>query len=493
MEELLLENSHRGRLPMHMPGHKRNTEAFPYLGPLGGALDITEIDGFDDLNDPHGIFASSERRAAALWGSAAAVYSVNGSTGAILASVRAALAETDDHPHVLLARNAHRSVYHAIELCRAVPVYTAVHISPDGIPLSVSPREIESALCADPSIALVIITSPTYEGVISDIREISRVCTAHGVILLVDEAHGAHLGLCGALPDGSVACGADIAVQSLHKTLPSLTQTAIVHIGARFAPHTDEVRRQMQIFQTSSPSYLLSASIDGAVRYLERDGGHRLEDLAKSLADMRHRLGKMQQLRLLAKSDGIFAVDPMHITVTTGSAGISGVELCRKLREHGIEPEMASSGHAVMLSGAGDSPTSLTHLTDALLGIDRELAEARSFAPRHNGSRNTAAFSETPSHAADALLHIPRRRMPPSDAAFVPSCTVPPERAAGLTSAAYISAYPPGIPIIVPGEVIDRDVTDAIARLADAGCALRGLTEDGMLRVMCEQNQEDRR
>ncbi|MBR4933171.1 MAG: aminotransferase class V-fold PLP-dependent enzyme, partial [Clostridia bacterium] len=222
MDESILErlkkNSADGRLPMHMPGHKRNPQ-FEHLTPLGGTLDITEIDGFDDLNSPDGIFLESERLAASLWGSSECLYSVNGSSGAILAGVRAVV---KDGGRLLMARGCHKSVYHAAELTGASAVYFEAELTSYGFLSGISPDEVEKKLSEYPDTKLVIITSPTYEGVISDVRSIADVCHRYNVPLMVDEAHGAHLGLHGIFPDGAVKCGADIVVQSIHKTLPSL-------------------------------------------------------------------------------------------------------------------------------------------------------------------------------------------------------------------------------------------------------------------------------
>jgi len=267
--QLLRENGEAGRLPFHMPGHKRNTERFPHLQHLSAAEDITEIDGFDNLHGAEGILAESMHSAAELWHSDRSFFLINGSSCGILAGIRALTKRGDT---VIVSRNAHKSVYHAIELCGLRPVFLMPPWDGErGMFLSLPPAAVEDALIRYPEASLVILTSPTYEGVLSDVASIARIAHGHDASLLVDEAHGAHL-LGDPFPRGAVLSGADLAVQSLHKTLPALTQTAVLHVcGTR----VDRARleHQLAVFETSSPSYLLLASMDGCVRALRENTG----------------------------------------------------------------------------------------------------------------------------------------------------------------------------------------------------------------------------
>ena len=258
----------RGVLAMHMPGHKRNAGAAKYLAGLGARYDITEIDGFDNLHAPEDILRDAMARAAALWGSERAYFLVNGATGGILAGVRALTRRGD---RVIVARNSHQAVYHALELMELDAAYVLPEFdTATGLPGPVKPESVERVLSAHPDARLVIVTSPTYDGAVSDIASIARAAHARGVPLLVDEAHGAHLGFHRYFPGGAVRAGADIVIQSVHKTLPSLTQTAIAHAGGLANP--DRFQAALDIFQTTSPSYLLLASIDGCVRLIEQRG-----------------------------------------------------------------------------------------------------------------------------------------------------------------------------------------------------------------------------
>ncbi len=265
-----LETLSAARYPLHMPGHKRRALPAPGLG--CAAWDMTEIDGADDLHDADGILAAAMQRTAALYGSRRCWYLVGGSTVGLLAGIRA-LAPFGSE--VIVARNCHKAVYHALELGQLTAHYLTPPVDAAfGIYGSVPPAAVAAALDAHPQARCVILTSPTYEGVVSDIASIARLCHAHGVPLLVDEAHGAHY-----LPfaaqygwqGGAVAAGADLVVQSAHKTLPSLTQTAFLQLNGSLADPA-EVERQLDVFETSSPSYPLLVSLDGCTGWLAQQG-----------------------------------------------------------------------------------------------------------------------------------------------------------------------------------------------------------------------------
>lgn len=255
-----------------MPGHKRN--AWGELPAQLYRLDITEIDGFDNLHQPEGILKELQEQAAACCGAEESYYLVNGSTGGILSAVSAALPASG---HILMARNCHKSAYHAAYLRNLRTSYLYPKMLEDyDIFDMVSPEQIEEALDKEPDIQAVLLVSPTYEGRISNIRQISEIVHARGIPLIVDEAHGAHLGWSDAVHENSCRQGADLVIQSVHKTLPALTQTALLHVNGTIVDR-ERLRRFLHIYQSSSPSYLLMASIDNALQYMERDGKKALD------------------------------------------------------------------------------------------------------------------------------------------------------------------------------------------------------------------------
>ena len=256
LEERLENYFNEDYLPMHMPGHKRNIkllgEKLPYR------IDITEIDGFDDLHHPEGIIKEIEEKAKKIYKSNKSFILVNGSTCGILAGIRSVVNYGDK---VLVARNSHKSVYNAIEINCLNPIYVLPKIDKYGINKNIKADDIENILEKNKDIKLVIITSPTYEGVLSDVKSIVNIAHKYKVPVLVDEAHGAHLSFMENSNFEALNCGADIVIQSLHKTLPALTGTAILHIKGDLVKEED-VRRELSIFETSSPSYILMSSID---------------------------------------------------------------------------------------------------------------------------------------------------------------------------------------------------------------------------------------
>lgn len=446
-----LSSYDKSALPMHMPGHKRNTDlpGAGYLGCLCAGCDITEIDGFDELHNARGILKDAMALAAGVWGSGRAWFLVNGSTCGILAAMKAVCAPGGK---VIVARNCHYSVYHGLELLRLTPHYIYPETDTQtGICKAVTAEDVIRALDACPDAQLLILTSPTYEGVISDIRGICEASHERGVAVLVDEAHGAHLGFGYGFPDGAVHAGADLVVHSLHKTLPSLTQTALLHQnGSRVEPK--RVSDALTYFETSSPSYLLLSSIDGCVRLLSENGGGLFPRWRDNLLLFRSRVSGFKRLRLFTPEDAEH--DPSKLVIYTGESSVSGFELMKRLRnEYYIECEAAFPDYVIAMTGLGDTEASVLRLADALTEIDLKLA---------SGSR-----------ACFCPIVKAETRLPIYEAANASRTTVPTENAAGFICAEYIWAYPPGVPLYVPGEVIDPDFLRLISGYAEAGVSLR--------------------
>lgn len=433
--------------PMHMPGHKRKALG----GPLPLELDITEITGFDNLHEARGVLRQGMDRAARLWGSRRAYYLINGSSGGILAGIAAAAAPGS---RVILARGCHKSVYHALELNGLRPVYLAPAADAAfGVAGSVQPAQVAAALDNWPDAKLVILTSPTYEGVVSDIAAIARLCHRRGIPLLVDEAHGAHLGFDSAFPAGAVSCGADIVVQSLHKTLPSPTQTALLHLCSDLVP-ADRLERQLAVFQTSSPSYLLMGGIDFCLRMVEQEGPALFAAYAKRLAAFDETIRSLARLRVLchgadspANHPAFFAFDPGKLVISTRYAGRTGGWLKDRLREeYGIELEMAMGDYALAMTSICDEDRDLDRLARALLAVDQELEAA-------------------PCPPAEPPLPLPEVALAPAAARQQETELCSLARAEGRLAGEMVWAYPPGVPLLVPGEKIGAAQLATLARL----------------------------
>ena len=429
-------------LPMHMPGGKRR-----FASDLPYQWDVTEVEGTDDLHDPHGILAEMQNRAASLWGAEKSFVLVNGSTGGLLAAVR-----TTGDGDILMGRNCHKSVYNAVTLCRRKATYL---LPCEG---EILPADVEQALAEHKNITTLVITSPTYEGVISDIDAIATVCHRHGVTLIVDEAHGAHLGF--AFGESAVQQGADIVIQSLHKTLPALTQTAVLHCKEAFAP---AMARELAVFESSSPSYILMASADECFAFLASEGGKKaMEDYKNNLLAVREKLKtNLKRFRLLDSP----RYDMGKLVILTEGTNLSGKALADALREdYKIETEMALPHSLTAMTSVCDTEKELNAFAEAVLALDARAKpeEAHPLPP--------------PS--------LPQKVCEPFELRGKEGKFCPMEEAIGEISLSYLWAYPPGIPLLMPGERVDKPLVDSLQAYREAGIPLHGLSADNSLSVL---------
>ncbi len=447
---LLQKHDESGSVPFHMPGHKRNEEYTHLHG--AQKIDITEIEGFDNLNDASGILLDCEREAASYFGALHTKFLVNGSSGGVLGAIKSVTSKGDK---VLVARNCHKCVFNAIELFSLEPIY----VYPDyfeeyGFYGSVQPSQVEEALSKEENVKLVVITSPTYEGIISNIKEIADICHTHGALLFVDEAHGAHLGLCKKFCQSARSLGADLVVNSLHKTLPSLTQTALLHVCSDRVDMA-RVNANCALFQTTSPSYVLMASIDGCVKYLKQNAQEAMSRWSELVDKFRRSLSRAERIRLLdgalLKDARIFAYDKTKLVILTTGAMISGTEITKALRSHyNIELEMASRNYAIAMTGLGDKRESYLDLAKALFEINYMVKQ-------RNGLTN---------------IHLPqvaKKQFNPHEIDTLSCEMVDFEECEGRVCAEYIWAYPPDCPLIVKGEIIDGDFVKYIMRVYEGG------------------------
>ncbi|MBR1692101.1 MAG: aminotransferase class V-fold PLP-dependent enzyme, partial [Lachnospiraceae bacterium] len=282
--------------PFHMPGHKRNWEQSPLREMLG--IDITEIDGFDNLHHATGILKTMQEEAAAVYGTDQTFFLVNGSTCGIQAAVSASV---KDGKKLLMARGCHKAVYNICLLRRidAVYLYPAQTDTPF-LCGSISPQAVEEAFARNDEIGAVILTSPNYDGVVSDVASIADIVHAHGAVLIVDEAHGAHLPFSTCFPKSAVRCGADLVIHSLHKTLPSPTQTALLHVNGDRVD-ADRLREFLSMYQTSSPSYIFMAAMQQCIEETAAKGDKWLSALSERLDAFVRACSSLTHIRLLSR------------------------------------------------------------------------------------------------------------------------------------------------------------------------------------------------
>ena len=445
--------------PLHMPGHKRRMGYFDNLF----SIDITEIDGFDNLFHAEGILLEAQRRAARLFGAEETYYLVNGSTCGILAAVSAAVPRGG---HILMARNCHKAAYHAVLLngLRATYLYPKTD-TVRGINGVIAPEDVSEALEQQKDIRAVLITSPTYDGVVSDLRSIAERVHRAGAILIVDGAHGAHFGMHPYFPESALSCGADIVINSLHKTLPSPTQTALLHVRGRLADR-ERLRKYLGIYQSSSPSYVMMAAMDECIRLLERDGDTLFAQFTKRLECMRSVLKKMKVLHLVDGQEvGIaaFDFDRSKVLISTERSRLTGPMLSDLLRrEYHMEVEMEAEQYVTAIFTIADTEEGFARFWKALLAIDEQLeACGEETAPeenmgcwRQNEEVLTIAAAEN-----EAQMRVPL------------------QNSSGKVSAEYAYLYPPGIPLLVPGERISDTLVEQLEDYRKVGLKVQGLSD----------------
>ena len=468
--EVLRQHSEKGPYPLHMPGHKR------IAGSMGDVftIDMTEAEGLDDLHHPEGILKEAQERAAALRGAGQTFFLVNGSTGGILTAVSACFGPDAKGRRLLMARNCHRSVYHAAVLEKLDTAYLWPQLirAPKGTVISgaVDPADVASALEKYKDIGAVCITSPTYDGVVSDIAAIAKIAHEKGIPLIVDEAHGAHFGFHPAFPESAANCGADIVVQSLHKTLPALTQSALLHLNGSLVS-ADRIRRYLDIYQTSSPSYVLMASMDECVRLISERGEGLFEEAVRSALWFREQSRDFQMLEIVNTDD------PSRIVIGAGRSGLSGEQICAILRERfHMECELAAPGYALALMSAADGRQVFEKLLDALQTIDREAAASAGKGPDSTAetSEGKACFESAPK------VH---QEIPLWEGWQQETQTIELADSVGRISGDFIYLYPPGIPFLAPGERIDKAAAAFLEDLPEKGSRLRGMEDERGMRI----------
>ncbi len=458
--------------PYHMPGHKGN--------PAGGEMadyhkiDVTEIDGFDNLYHAKGILKEAQLRANRLYGADETFFMVNGGSCGVMAAVMAATEPMDE---ILIARNCHKSIYNAAILQGLiVRYYYPKMISDYDICDGASADEISVLLDSYPEVKAVVITSPTYEGVLSDIPGIAAVVHGRGKILIVDEAHGSHFGLSSHLPQGAIAGGADLVIHSLHKTLPAMTQTALLHVNGDRVDR-EKLRGYLCMLQSSSPSYVLMASMHSCMKFLEEQGQERFaamrghyESFCEKTVSLAHiHIGKMTNLS--QKKHELKGWDLGKIVISVKGTNMSGKELADILREdYHLEMEMAAQTYVLAIMTLMDEATGWQRLADALCEIDGRIEESTDDAGSVPGK--------------SALNRQLKSRMPLARAFHGEWETVPLQQAAGRVAAGFINLYPPGSPIVAPGELLDEVVIRQIEECRGAGLNIQGVSESGEITVV---------
>lgn len=464
--DALKEYSESDFYPFHMPGHKRNLNS----GMLADLyrMDITEIDGFDNLHQPESIIKDAQDRASLLYHSKETYFLINGSTAGILSAVSAISGRAES---LIIARNCHKAVYHAAFLNRLKLYYVYPEIKEKyDISGSICPEKlkklIEDVLIKErggrkkPSelIAGIVITSPTYDGITSDVNEIVKIAHGYGLPLIVDQAHGSHFGMHPAYPENAVREGADLVIHSVHKTLPAPTQTALIH---RNGSLTDKelLKRYLRIYQSSSPSYLLMAGIDESIRMARQEGFERLDTLFHYRNELLAVLEKCRFIRICPDTE------PGRLVISVKGSEMTGYMLYEILRQkYHLQMEMASGSYVLAILTMMDDRKGFERLCRALLEIDRGLAK--------DETGQNAFIKEN----FLSYLHLrPEVSLNLWEAYHAPYEEMEIQDAEGRIAAEFINLYPPGIPLLVPGEVLDKRMIEVIQAYQEKGYPVQGI------------------
>lgn len=471
-QKTLNEYCNRDYYPWHMPGHKRQENLNSHR--FGVKQDVTELPGLDNLLAPEGAIAESMKQLTQIYGTWKSYYLVNGSTSGILTAISAVCKRGDT---IILGRHCHKSVYHAVMLLELKPVYLyPAMIQPYEICSSVTGEQIEQALREHPEARAVIFPSPTYEGVLSDISSISKIVHKYGAKLIVDEAHGAHLEFGVNAPVSAVRCGADLVIQSLHKTLPCYTQCAILHICKPEAknPSPDnrfltieelqkQVERYLNVYQTSSPSYLLVANMEEGIASMEEWRNTRTVSYYDCLRRYREKWSTLQVLHLLTpeevKQAGGFAYDESKLVIGITKDGLNGAALLQELEEkYGMVLEMASLHYVLAMTSVADSEEAFSRLDDALQKIDKTLVK-----------ENTSEIQ------LRIKCHMEREELLSAEEKNRTNRKRWMWEAEGLPAGDFVTVYPPGVPVLVPGEVITKEKIEYLQSCMENGLTVHGV------------------
>lgn len=465
--EFLMEHAAQKPVSFHMPGHKGSAlyRRFGYGAFLERFMDcdITEIPGADNLFQTEGILKETQERYAKLYDVDRSYLLINGTSGGILASI---LASVPEGGKLVMARNCHKSVFNALTLGNIQPVYAYPEmIREHGILGEVTAGEIERTLLEHPDAAAVILPSPNYYGICSDIQAIARIVHRHGKILIVDQAHGAHLKWLskkengGAGPVCAEEAAADLVINSIHKTLASFTQSAVLNLNS------DRVDRyvledKLQAVQSTSPSYLLMASLDISARLLEEHEAVLMKEWNENLRFFYEEAKTIPGIRLI---EGMDNLDASKININTAGLGISAAELENKLMERDIFSELTTGNILMLMTGIGNRRSDFERLLAALKEIGQEGPCPNAPAAGGNGGRMPAKAE---------LFPVPKEKE-----------RIPLEEAEGRICASSIIPYPPGIPLICPGEKMTEEDIAYIRALREAGEKVIGVNEKGEVTV----------
>ncbi|MCL2633849.1 MAG: aminotransferase class I/II-fold pyridoxal phosphate-dependent enzyme [Oscillospiraceae bacterium] len=465
-----LEQFQKHRIvPFDVPGHKRgrgNAELTKFLGQACMNLDVNSMKPLDNLCSPVSVIAEAEALAADAFGASHAFFMVGGTTSAVQAMVFSACKKGDK---IILPRNVHRSVINAMVLIGCVPVYVNPGVDKKlGISLGMKLVDVKKAITDNPDAKAVLVNNPTYYGICSDIKSIAELAHKHGMLVLADEAHGTHFYFGENLPINGIKAGADMAAVSMHKSGGSLTQSSFLLCGEKV--NANHVRQIINLTQTTSGSYLFLSSLDISRKNLALHGREifgKVTGLAEYAREEINKIGDYYAYsRELINGDEVYDFDPTKLSVFTLDIGLAGIEVYDLLRDdYDIQAEFGDIGNILAYISVGDRERDLEQLVGALTDIRRRFKRSR----------------------VDMLSYEyinPVVEMSPQEAFYSEKTSLLIKEAEGRVSGEFVMCYPPGIPILAPGELITSQAVEYILYAKEKGCSMTGTEDSAIERIM---------
>lgn len=464
--DALKEYVDRDTLPFHVPGHKKGVgidkEFKNFIGENPFKIDVTVFKLVDSLHHPTGPIKKAQELVADAYESHASFFSIHGTSGAIQAMI---LAVVNDGDKIIVPRNVHKSVTSGIILSGAVPVFMEPEIDKKlGIAHGVTPETVEKTLKENPDAKAVLIINPTYYGVVTDIKKIADIVHSYDIPLIVDEAHGPHLAFSEKLPMSALKAGADICAQSTHKIIGSLTQGSLLHVKSKYVD-PKRVQQILNLMQTTSPSYIIMASLDCARRQIALEGKDLLQKTIELCKYTRAEINKIPGFYCFGEEvlgkPGSYSFDPTKLTISSRELGITGFELDMILADkYHIQMELSDFYNVLAVGSFGDTKE----------GMDRLLSALKEISNDYYGKKEPVQdFLDIPA--------IPTKILNPREAFYSDKISIPLNESIGKISGEFLLAYPPGIPVLCPGEEITQEVVDYVHDLKRANLYVQG-TED---------------
>jgi len=460
--EALIKHKDNRIVPFDVPGHKGgkgNPELTEFLGKSCLLVDVNSMKSLDNLCHPVSVIKQAEELAAEAFGADHAFFMVNGTTSAVQAMIFSAVKTNEK---IIMPRNVHRSALNCLVLSGAIPVYVNPDVNKElGIPLGMRLEEVEKAILENRDAKAIFVNNPTYYGICSDLKGIVELAHKHNMLVLADEAHGTHFYFGENLPISAMQAGADMSAVSMHKTGGSLTQSSFLLTGKGI--NSSHIRQIINLTQTTSGSYLLMSSLDISRRNLALNG----KEIFKKVVDLAsYARGEIDQIggfytfsEKLVNGDSIFAFDTTKLSIHTRDIGLAGIEVYDILRDkYGIQVEFGDIGNMLAIISVGDNQLAIERLVSALSEIKR-------------------LYSRDKTGMFDHEYITPIVKVSPKEAFNSPQKSIEISQSEGQISAEFVMCYPPGIPIIAPGELITAEILEYISYSKDKGCMLTG-TED---------------